>query len=288
MCWCYLAYRWAGEEQPRCTHEGRRRVLRMSGLQGPTSCFQTPITTPVTPRWFHPTDTAKLLPPQLTAVPWSGVTEAKLRDAAYARFSLSHLYSYGNLQKSLPPPPRGVKTDWVSAELLPHAHIQFHHYSNQPQHGPDWIINYPINASLHSVRLSASKYLPMQNNSRRLDFKLSLCAVHNQDRGEGVMGDRGGGRKVEVLHLISMQIYKHHMRLDPSRTWQRKVSVEATTHHSLWVWAVSRFHMLGRKRGCLLMTIASSQITRRRRRNLCGFVQSGEHINIIWWGIRGN
>lgn len=83
----------------------------------------------------------------------------------------------------------GVMTEYVCVwvlQMFPHAHILCHHFSNQPPREPDWIINYPINASLHSVRLSASKYLPMQNNSRRLDyhFKLLLCVVHNQEGGE--------------------------------------------------------------------------------------------------------
>lgn len=120
-----------------------------------------------------------------------------------AGFGLTHLYSYGNLQKSLTCAHWGVMTEWASARLctLPPAHIQCHHSSNQPPRGPDWIINHPINASLHSVRLSASKYLPMQNNPRRLDyhFKLSLFAAHNQVRAvgerEGPMGRVGGGRK---------------------------------------------------------------------------------------------
>lgn len=69
--------------------------------------------------------------------------------------------------------------------FTPPAHIQCHHSSNQPPHGCDGKINHPINASLHSVRLRTSKYLPMQNNPRGLDdhFKLSPCIEHNQDKG---------------------------------------------------------------------------------------------------------
>ena len=81
----------------------------------------------------------------------------------------------------------------VCTQTLPRAHIQFHHSSNQSPHRPDWIINYPINASLHSVRLSASKYLLIQNNPRRLDYhlKLLLCVAHNQDGRNGMR--RAGG-----------------------------------------------------------------------------------------------
>lgn len=112
--------------------------------------------------------------------------DLQLHRGTFARFGFSHLDSYGNLQKSLTCAHWGVLTEWVCVCTLvfPQAHIQCHHSSNQPPRKPDWIINYPINASLHSVRLSASKYLLIQNNPRRLDyhFKLLLCAVHNQER----------------------------------------------------------------------------------------------------------
>lgn len=99
------------------------------------------------------------------------------------------------------------------------AHTRCHHSSNQPLCEPDWIINYPINASLHSVRLSASKYLPMQNNPRRLDyhFKLSLSVAHNQ-RWVGVglkfcsfasfLCKRPPPQKKKTNH------HKHHKRAD--------------------------------------------------------------------------
>lgn len=81
-------------------------------------------------------------------------------------------------------------TECVWVFTLPPAHILCHHSSNQPPRRHDWIINHSINASLHSVRLRTSKYLPMQNNPRRLEycFKLWLCAAHNQDGGGGIGG----------------------------------------------------------------------------------------------------
>lgn len=100
------------------------------------------------------------------------------------RIWLQWCYFNGNLQKSLACAQRGGR--WLTENMwvftLPPAHIQCHHSGNQQPCGHDWIINQPINASLHSVRLSTSKYLPMQNNPWRLDhhFKLSLCKAHNQ------------------------------------------------------------------------------------------------------------
>lgn len=102
------------------------------------------------------------------------------------RIWLQWCYFNGNLQKSLACAQRGGR--WLTENMwvftLPPAHIQCHHSGNQQPCGHDWIINQPINASLHSVRLSTSKYLPMQNNPLRLDhhFKFSLCTAHNQIR----------------------------------------------------------------------------------------------------------
>lgn len=119
----------------------------------------------------------------------------------------------------------------VCTQMFPPAHIQCHHSNNQPPRKPDWIINRPINASLHSVILSASKYLPMQNNPRRLDyhFKLSLCAVHNQGGEEGcVMRESRGrqiGRKVLLLHFYaeSQTSYAFGFRWGVC-VWQGRVS----------------------------------------------------------------
>lgn len=141
---------------------------------------------------------AKLLPPQQTALHSSCVTEARrarrtmplLQDLVLPIFIpmvIHKNHSHVHIE-------RWWLLESVCVCVLPPAHIKCHHSSNQPPRGSDWIINHPINASLHSVRLSASKYLPMQNNPRRLDyhFKLSLCAAHNQ------VGEGGGEVRVKM------------------------------------------------------------------------------------------
>lgn len=117
---------------------------------------------------------------------------------------------------------------------LPPAHIQCHHSSNQQPCGHDWIINQPINASLHSVRLSASKYLPMQNNPWRLDhhFKLSLCSAHNHNGGGGVVEWRGKKEKVQLL-LIFMQIQTSYAFECGWGASEEGCVRNATKHHSL-------------------------------------------------------
>lgn len=123
---------------------------------------------------------------------------------------------------------------WVFT--LPPAHIQCHHSGNQQPCGHDWIINQPINASLHSVRLSTSKYLPMQNNPWRLDhhFKLSLCTAHNQD-GSGWEVEWRGGKKGKSsapphFHADSQTSYAFGCGWGAS---EEGCVRNATKHHSL-------------------------------------------------------
>lgn len=110
------------------------------------------------------------------------------------------------------------------------------YFSNQPPHESDWIINYSINASLHLVRWCASKYLPMQNNLRRLDYHFKLLA-HNQDGGKRAIREpQGGEKKVLCLRLISMHNHKHntHLRAGEACVLSREGWVQkATKHHSL-------------------------------------------------------
>lgn len=183
---------------------------------------------------------AKLLVSQ-AALHSGSVTEARRACVPYqstpAGFGFSGVISMVIYKNHLHVRRRG--NDWMSicawVFTLPPAHIRCHHSSNQQPRGHDWIINQPINASLHSVRLSTSKYLPMQNNPWRLDhhFKLSLCTAHNQD-GLGGAVERGGkGKKSSApspnFHADSQTSYAFGCR------WgARKECVwSATKHHSL-------------------------------------------------------
>lgn len=182
---------------------------------------------------------AKLLPPQQTALHSSCVTEARrarrtmplLQDLVLPIFIpmvIHKNHSHVHIERWW---LRESVCVCVRVCTLPPAHIKCHHSSNQPPRGSDWIINHPINASLHSVRLSASKYLPMQNNPRRLDyhFKLSLCAAHNQV-GEG--GGKWGWRWSEEslapppnFHAESQTSYAFGCRRGVC-VWQGRVGAE--------------------------------------------------------------
>lgn len=119
---------------------------------------------------------------------------------------------------------------WVFT--LPPAHIRCHQSSNQQPCEHDWIINQPINASLHSVRLSTSKYLPMQNNPWRLDhhFKLSLCTVHNQ-AGADEWGETKSSAPSPNFHADSQTSYAFGCGWGACEKGVR--ALNATKHHSL-------------------------------------------------------
>lgn len=67
----------------------------------------------------------------------------------------------------------------------------------------DWIINDSINASLHCVRLSSTKYLSMQNNPIKIRISLWIEILHatqSEKRDEGMKevsekNDKGGEKK---------------------------------------------------------------------------------------------